>query len=507
MVKKIVAVSFLLPLKLNLRMSRRYPILTAIVAAFALLSSWPGLAHAQVGYTQLSNNTLTQTPYKFCGMVICENATNIELAANNYNVGGGAIAENPRLVQSTVILPYNYGVTGNAAFTQKNFFVQGYNSTLFPQPVPANAKPLRGYVYGTHYAQLVAAGGFFDVATLAVSFAVFYSNTPLTTSATVPSVVSVAGSQLGTSVTKLVVGYAGTDFTLYQTGPITIAATVISDPLWYFLGPSPIVYPYLPFMGGSVWVKEQGQWAYEGVALVSSAELPNAADTALLSSGTAFELINNANLALVTNAEAIVGGGNRTGPPRPVVNATNVYATVVKGKNLLGTQHVQVNNGGTGLLRFAINSSAAWLKLSPTSGASSTAPVAIALNYKSSTLAVGTYNSIFTVSNKNGVKVVNVQLQVVPAPVPAPLQVAATRTRSDGVLVTWKAVSGAVKYQVYRGPAPQPTGAIELGTTTTTNFLDTTGAPLQAYHYFVKALNAESLSSAFSAQSVGIKQP
>ncbi|MGA2053130.1 MAG: hypothetical protein ABSH19_07455, partial [Opitutales bacterium] len=479
-----------------------HPIPVAILVAFALLASWPGLARAQTGYTQLSNATIATAPYQYCGMVISANATD-PLSPFIYNIGGGAIAQDTRLVMSSVYLPYNYGAV--SPFTEKNYFAQGYNSTVFPNPVPASAKSLRGYVYGTRYGQLVATGNAFTVAALAVSFAVFYSNTPLTTG-TVPAVVDLPGGSLDSSVTKPIVGYAGAaNYTLYQTGPITAVPSVISDPLWYFASPMPA--NIFPFIGGSVWVKESNLWAYEGVALApgGAVGVPNST-TGQTYTGTVFELMNSANLQLITQALGIIGSGNRTGPPRPTLNATNVYTTLPVDKIANAYQHVQVNNAGTGTLRFNATSSQPWLKVSPTSGVTKTSPVAIALNYDTNSLKAGTYTAVMTVSNTNGVQTVTVLLQVVPVPPPAPNGVRASTNRNDGVLVTWNAVAGAVSYEVYRGSTPQANNPSDLGPATTTNFLDTSAVAQQPYYYFVRTVGP-SLVSAYSRAAIGMKRP
>ena len=454
-------------------------------------------AQAQTGYTLVPTGTLTQTPIKFSGAVIASNATFWEIP---YTVGAGAIASDPHLVMSSVSIPYDFATA--SPFTSPNYFVLGYSNITMP--TQTQGKKFRGYLYGTRYAALARQGFIFNTALQAVSFAVFYSQVPLINTSNVPSVVDQAGSTLSANVTKLLVSYAGIDYEMYQTGNIKDIPINVSDPLWVFQNPTP--FNLFPFIGGALWIKVAGQWAYEGAIVAPGGDILTATFTFL--TGTGVQLMNPSTLAIIANATTIVGGGgNRSGPPRPVVNATYIYASVIKGKNLLGTQHVQVNNGGTGLLQFTIGGSAPWLKPSPTSGASRTAPVAIALNYKSASLAVGTYNTVLNVSNTNGIKVVNVQLQVLPVPVPIPSPVTASRNRSDGVLVSWRAVPVAVKYDVYRNVATQASGSAKIGTTATTSFLDTTAAPLQTYHYFVKAIDGSGMASGFSSQAAGVKQP
>jgi hypothetical protein len=506
-------------------MSRRYPIFATLLAAGVFLAGWPGAASAQnlTNWSPITPALLAQAPYSSFGALLSTNTSSLtafEPFVTPYNIGGGAIAEDAHLVQSTANLPYNISLAGNiAAFTQKNYFVQGFNSSITANgtlvlPTPAQGKPLAGYAYGAGYSTAVAQGGFFLISTLAVSFASFFSLEPLTTNA-VPAVVDISGANLGSSTSKLLVGYAGIDLTIYQTGSFNDIPVVVSDPLWDFLNPNPpIGFAIVPLFGGAVWVKVSGQWAYEGVVLTSGSELGL--------TGTAFELMNSSNLDLISAALGNVTSGNRTGPPRPGVNATNVYLSLPQGGKSVNKLHIQVANAGTGTLHFTVASSATWLKVSPASGTSVTAPVPIALNFNTLTapaLTPGTYNTVVDISSKNSPQVLNVQLQVTPVPPPPPSHVTGSRNRSDGVLVTWQNLSAANialydvdHYDVYRSLSVQGTGATKINpsainqTPGTVTFLDSTAVPQQPYHYFVKTVGTP-YSSALSTQVVGVKRP
>ena len=63
--------------------------------------------------------------------------------------------------------------------------------------------------------------------------------------------------------------------------------------------------------------------------------------------------------------------------------------------------------------------------------------------------------------------------------------------------LTWKAVSGAVKYEVYRSTR-QNTGYSLLGTTSSTSYVNTGAAVGKTYYYRVKAVNRDGMASAYS---------
>ena len=62
----------------------------------------------------------------------------------------------------------------------------------------------------------------------------------------------------------------------------------------------------------------------------------------------------------------------------------------------------------------------------------------------------------------------------------------------------WKAVDGAVKYYVYRSGSKSGTYKL-LGTTTKTNYTDTTASAGYTYYYKVKTVNASGVKSSYSA--------
>ena len=63
--------------------------------------------------------------------------------------------------------------------------------------------------------------------------------------------------------------------------------------------------------------------------------------------------------------------------------------------------------------------------------------------------------------------------------------------------LTWKAVSGAVKYEVYRSTR-QNSGYSLLGTTTSTSYVNTGASTGTTYYYRVKAVNRNGMASAYS---------
>src|SRR6185436_7881631 len=65
---------------------------------------------------------------------------------------------------------------------------------------------------------------------------------------------------------------------------------------------------------------------------------------------------------------------------------------------------------------------------------------------------------------------------------------------SDGdcnvVTVTWRAASGATGYQVWRSTSMNSATAVQIGTSATLSFVDTTAVPGTTYFYWTKATNA-----------------
>jgi fibronectin type 3 domain-containing protein len=73
---------------------------------------------------------------------------------------------------------------------------------------------------------------------------------------------------------------------------------------------------------------------------------------------------------------------------------------------------------------------------------------------------------------------------------PAPSRVKATDGQCNAVTVTWRAASGATGYQIWRGTSSNSASAVQIGTSTTLSFVDTTGFPGAVYYYWVKATNS-----------------
>ena len=68
--------------------------------------------------------------------------------------------------------------------------------------------------------------------------------------------------------------------------------------------------------------------------------------------------------------------------------------------------------------------------------------------------------------------------------------------------LTWAAVDGAAKYEIYRS-TQQSTGFTLLGTTTSTNYVNTGAAVGKTYYYKVRALNVDGAAGAYSSTVSG----
>ena len=68
--------------------------------------------------------------------------------------------------------------------------------------------------------------------------------------------------------------------------------------------------------------------------------------------------------------------------------------------------------------------------------------------------------------------------------------------------LTWAAVDGAAKYEIYRS-TQQSTGFTLLGTTTSTNYVNTGAAVGTTYYYKVRALNVDGAAGAYSSTVSG----
>ena len=80
---------------------------------------------------------------------------------------------------------------------------------------------------------------------------------------------------------------------------------------------------------------------------------------------------------------------------------------------------------------------------------------------------------------------------------PAAPSVTAGNSSTGKPQLTWKAVSGAVKYEVYRSTR-QNSGYSLLGTTTSTSYVNTGAAVGKTYYYRVKAVNRDGMASGYS---------
>ena len=80
---------------------------------------------------------------------------------------------------------------------------------------------------------------------------------------------------------------------------------------------------------------------------------------------------------------------------------------------------------------------------------------------------------------------------------PAAPSVTAGNSSTGKPQLTWKAVSGAVKYEVYRSTR-QNSGYSLLGTTTSTSYVNTGASTGTTYYYRVKAVNRDGMASAYS---------
>jgi len=80
---------------------------------------------------------------------------------------------------------------------------------------------------------------------------------------------------------------------------------------------------------------------------------------------------------------------------------------------------------------------------------------------------------------------------------PAAPSVTAGNSSTGKPRLTWKAVSGAVKYEVYRSTR-QNSGYSLLGTTTSTSYVNTGASTGTTYYYRVKAVNRNGMASGYS---------
>ena len=88
-----------------------------------------------------------------------------------------------------------------------------------------------------------------------------------------------------------------------------------------------------------------------------------------------------------------------------------------------------------------------------------------------------------------------------PAPA-APVLKGGTSSASGKPQLTWAAVDGAAKYEIYRS-TQQSTGYSLLGTTTSTSYVNTGAAVGTTYYYKVRALNVDGAAGAYSSTVSG----
>jgi len=91
------------------------------------------------------------------------------------------------------------------------------------------------------------------------------------------------------------------------------------------------------------------------------------------------------------------------------------------------------------------------------------------------------------------------------APLSAPSGVTATALSTSSIEVTWGAVTGAISYKVYREIGSSTTKTL-LDTVTTTSYTNT-GLTSTTYYYYVTALNADNVESAYSAYASMVPKP
>ena len=89
-----------------------------------------------------------------------------------------------------------------------------------------------------------------------------------------------------------------------------------------------------------------------------------------------------------------------------------------------------------------------------------------------------------------------------PAIPAAPRVTIGTSSASGKPQLTWAAVDGAAKYEIYRS-TQQSTGFTLLGTTTSTSYVNTGAAVGTTYYYKVRALNVDGAAGAYSSTVSG----
>ena len=72
----------------------------------------------------------------------------------------------------------------------------------------------------------------------------------------------------------------------------------------------------------------------------------------------------------------------------------------------------------------------------------------------------------------------------------APKFLRATDGNCNSVTVTWRAANGATGYQIWRGTSNNSANAVQIGTSATLSFVDTTAIPGLQYYYWAKSTNS-----------------
>jgi hypothetical protein len=103
----------------------------------------------------------------------------------------------------------------------------------------------------------------------------------------------------------------------------------------------------------------------------------------------------------VSNDYAYEAAGNPVAQqPEISLNKSTISRSVIEGQNLSGDTF-QVRNSGIGTLDYSISDNKTWLSVSPTGGSSTGEWDTINVNYSTTSLTVGTYTAVITVSAPN----------------------------------------------------------------------------------------------------------